>query len=208
MARVSGPAMSLDASGSLGGAIVFSKWKGRNYVRELVTPLNPKSAKQTGVRAMMKFLTQRWQYISAGSQDDWDAPAEASQISAINAYVRENLNRWQLFQGPSQIYPATEASSGLTVSSHTYTGGAGFATLSLTPSGSTSIWGFAIFRDAAEITAPNWNNCVAVIPANGASAVSYTDSPLTAGTYHYRACVLNTDGKMGTVLADDTCAVT
>lgn len=206
MALVSGPAMSLDASGSLGGAIVFSKWKGRNYVRQLVKPLNPKSAKQTGVRAMLKFLTQRWPYI--GDTTSWDAPAEASQISAINAYTRENLNRWQLFQAPTQVYPATEASTGLTVSNHTYTGGAGFATLSLTPSGSTSIWGFAIFRDTDTITAPNWNNCIAIIPANGASAVSYTDAPLAADTYHYRAAVINVDGKMGTVLADDTAVVT
>ena len=46
MAKVSGPLMSMDASGKFGGAIVFSKWKGRNVVRQLVVPANPNSAGQ------------------------------------------------------------------------------------------------------------------------------------------------------------------
>ena len=46
MAKVSGPLMSMDASGKFGGAIVFSIWKGRNVVRQLVVPANPNSAGQ------------------------------------------------------------------------------------------------------------------------------------------------------------------
>jgi len=43
--RVTGPLYSQDASGTIGKAIVFSKWKGRNYVRKHVKPANPQSAK-------------------------------------------------------------------------------------------------------------------------------------------------------------------
>ena len=50
MAKVSGPLMSMDASGKFGGAIVFSKWKGRNVVRQLVVPANPNSAGQETAR--------------------------------------------------------------------------------------------------------------------------------------------------------------
>ena len=50
MAKVSGPLMSMDASGKFGGAIVFSKWKGRNVVRQLVTPSNPRSQGQEDAR--------------------------------------------------------------------------------------------------------------------------------------------------------------
>lgn len=50
MAKVSGPLMSMDASGKFGGAIVFSKWKGRNVVRQLVVPANPNSAGQEVAR--------------------------------------------------------------------------------------------------------------------------------------------------------------
>ncbi len=47
MAKVSGPLMSMEASGAFGGALVFGKWKGRPTVRQLVTPSNPQSANQT-----------------------------------------------------------------------------------------------------------------------------------------------------------------
>lgn len=50
MAKVSGPLMSMDASGKFGGTIVFSKWKGRNVVRQLVVPANPNSAGQEAAR--------------------------------------------------------------------------------------------------------------------------------------------------------------
>lgn len=46
MAKVTGPLMSMDASGKFGGALVFGKWKGRPTVRQLVTPANPNSAGQ------------------------------------------------------------------------------------------------------------------------------------------------------------------
>jgi hypothetical protein len=208
MARTLGPLMSIEASGKFGKTLVYSKWKGRPYCRELVIPHNPRTAKQTGVRAMMAFIADRWSYLSSVIHDTWNDLAATSEISPFNAYISENLKRWQLNKAPTQEYPAAETSTGLTITSHTYTGGAGFATLSLTPSGSTNIWGFAIFRDIAEITAPSWANAIAVIPANGANAVSYTDAPLEPDTYHYRAAVINDDGKLGTVLADDTCVVT
>jgi hypothetical protein len=156
----------------------------------------------------MRFLARAWAALSVPAKASWDALATSKQISAYNAYVGENLARWQLFKAPTQALPAAEASTGLTVSAHTYTGGKGFATLELTPSGATNIAGFVIFRSTAEITAPSWNQAVAVIDADGANEVIYTDSPLAAGTYHYRAAVINTDGVMGTVLADATAVVT
>ena len=46
MAKVSGPLMSMESSGKFGGTLVFTKWKGRAVVRQLVKPANPKSAGQ------------------------------------------------------------------------------------------------------------------------------------------------------------------
>jgi len=53
MAKVSGPLMSMDASGKLADAVVFSKWKGRNYVRQWLKPANPMSADQGDNRIMV-----------------------------------------------------------------------------------------------------------------------------------------------------------
>lgn len=200
--------MSIDASGTYGKTLVFGKWKGRNTVRQRVIPANPKSAKQTGVRAMMSFLAQRWVSITALSQATWDALAESKQISAFNAYASEVLSRWQNFNGPSDAYPAAEASTPLTVTTQTLTGGEASVSVSVTPSGATAIAGVLIFRSTAEITAPNWDNCIAVIETNDANPVVFLDTPLEAGTYHYRTAAFNDDGIIGTVRADGTAVAT
>lgn len=67
MAKVSGPLMSMEASGAFGGALVFGKWKGRNTVRQLVTPSNPQSAGQTESRNRVRVtgMAQRAVRLSA-----------------------------------------------------------------------------------------------------------------------------------------------
>lgn len=208
MALVTGPFMSLDASGTLAKTLTAAKWKGRNYMRQRVIPNNPKSAAQTGQRAMLAFLGRHWAGLGAGTKDDYDAAAEAKQISAFNEYCHQNLTRWQQNKTPSEAYPAPEAATPLTVSTMTLVGYAGYATVELTPSGADDIGGFVIYRDTAEITVPNWANAIAVIEPDGANPVLYTDSPLDPGTYHYRAQCFCNDGTDGTVKADDDTTVT
>lgn len=58
MAKVSGPLLSMDASGQVAGAMVFSKWKGRNYVRQLITPSNPNTADQQTARSIVGTLAK------------------------------------------------------------------------------------------------------------------------------------------------------
>jgi hypothetical protein len=208
MARVYGPLHSDDASGSIKGGTTFSKWKGRNYVRARVTPSNPRTAAQTGNRAMFAFLAAFWTGFTQAMKDSWSEVAAATNVTLYNAYMGTNLKRWQSFKSPTKEYPAAETACALTISAHTFTGGTGLATLSITPSAATDIWGFVILRDLAAIVTPAWNLACAVIPANGANAVTYVDSPLAAGTYHYRVAAINKDGSMGTVLADATAVVT
>jgi len=208
MAKVTGPLMSISASGTFGGTLVFAEWNGRAYVREHVIPSNPKSAMQTGIRSLWKFLSKFWATISSQNKATWLAIATAQQISNFNAYMQYNMDRWQNFFAPTQANPAAEASAGLTVTTQTLTGAVGYASIAVTPSGATAIWGIAIFRSTAEIVTPSWANCIAVVEADGANAVTYVDSPLVAGTYHYRTAIINTDGIMGTVKADGTAVVT
>lgn len=208
MAKVTGPLMSVAASGTFAKTLVFSIWKGRAYVRERVIPANPKSAMQLGVRAMMGFLAQAWAGLVAGEKDDYDAGALSKSISAFNEFLSQNLSAWQQFVTPSKNWPAENAATPLTVTTQTLTGGAGLCTIELTPSGATAIWGLLIFRDTSEITAPSWANCIAAIAADGANPVTYVNTPLAAGTYHYRSAVFCDDGVMGAVKADATAVVT
>lgn len=58
MAKVNGPFMSLDASGTLADTLTASKWKGRNYMRQRVIPANPKTAGQLAVRSILGTLAK------------------------------------------------------------------------------------------------------------------------------------------------------
>ncbi|MDG4594208.1 MAG: hypothetical protein P9F75_00690 [Candidatus Contendobacter sp.] len=62
MALVSGALFSMEASGAYGGSIVFGKWKGRQYARQLVIPANPNSADQEAVRNRLRAtgVIQKW----------------------------------------------------------------------------------------------------------------------------------------------------
>lgn len=53
MAKVTGPLMSMSASGAIGKALVFFPWKGTAVVREWLKPANPQSATQGDQRIMM-----------------------------------------------------------------------------------------------------------------------------------------------------------
>lgn len=208
MALVTGPLMSLDASGTIGKAITFGHWKGRHSVRTRVIPENPKSAAQTGVRSMMSFLSKAWAAIAALSKATWDDLAESKQITPFNAFVGANLTRWQSNQGPSEDNPAAEASTPVALATFTPSGESGYVDISLEVDTNADSWGVAIFRDTAEITNFSWAKCIAIIPLGSEETTVYTDSPLAAGTYHYRAANINTDGVIGVFAADDDVEVT
>lgn len=53
MAKVSGPLMSMSASGKIADAIVFAAWKGVAYVRQWVIPANPQSEGQGDQRIIL-----------------------------------------------------------------------------------------------------------------------------------------------------------
>ena len=90
MAKATGPLFSLDARGSIGKAIVYSIWKGINYVRRHVVPENPKTADQIVVRTVMADGSLKWKdgTIDAPSKALWDTFAEGKPFSGFNAYMK------------------------------------------------------------------------------------------------------------------------
>lgn len=69
MAKVTGPLMSLDASGTVGKTATFSKWKGRNYVRLRVTPQNPQTEEQATSRTYLGAIGQALSSILTRAKD-------------------------------------------------------------------------------------------------------------------------------------------
>ena len=208
MVKLSGPMFSLEASGTIGKTLTYAKWKGRAYARQRVIPTNPRSAGQTGMRSMFKFISQGWAGLDAGEKASYDADAAGRENAPFNSYIKLNMDRWKNYLPPTKDFTPAGVSTPLTVLGMVLVGGEAYANIAVTPSAATDIWGFEIYRELAAITDPNNSNCVAVIPADAANEVEYNDTGLDAGTYHYRSCVINDDGVRGVVIADDTVVVT
>jgi len=69
MAKVTGPLMSLGASGSVAKTITFSIWKGRPYVRELVTPSNPRTEVQVETRSYLGAIAKAAVIVLTSTKD-------------------------------------------------------------------------------------------------------------------------------------------
>lgn len=187
--------MSLDASGTIGQAATFSKWKGRNYVRSRVVPHNPKSAGQIGVRACFKFLAQNWAAIASGTKATWLILAKALVISTFNAYVRGNQARWRNFKMPSKDPTAAETHTAGVLNAWTATAGIRQISLGISLTTANACWGAAIFRSPTGTFTEAWSNCIALIPLADTVAHTYVDTPLAAGTYYYSHILFTDDGK-------------
>jgi hypothetical protein len=208
MAIVKGPAMSLDASGSIAGAVVFSKWKGRNYVRQLVTPANPKSGSQTGFRASMRFLSQIWSSLSAGDQATWESRAADLIVSEFNAFISYNQRRWRNFLTPSSVDPATELSAAPLAATGAAVAGVRQATISLTDGGTPPDFGYVLFRSGTTGFTPAISNAIALVPWDSGGVTQYIDTPLDPGTYYYRSKGFNDDGKPGALDVEFSVVIT
>lgn len=211
MTKVFGPALSLDASGTIGNAITFSKWKGRNYIRERVIPSNPKSGLQTGFRSVFKFLAQNWAALTAPEKATWNDLADAAVISNFNAYVGANQERWRRFVGITQDTPATEVGTVCDFvggSAPAATGGVASVTIDTTTGVINQNWGLLIFKGSTGFSTA-LSNCVAAILADVTiTAYTWLDSPLAAATYYYNTRLFTDDGVLGPELGEISAAAT
>lgn len=112
MAKVSGPLFSVDASGGFASALVFGKWKGRNTVRQLVTPANPQSQDQQDSRNRVRAVgvAQHWANVTTLKGDSRTVTDKAALIALAPAG-----QAWNGFLSKSMIgagdlnYSAAEA---------------------------------------------------------------------------------------------------
>lgn len=102
MAKVTGPFMSIDASGSIYNTLTASIWKGRNYIRGWFRPSNPKTAGQFAQRTLLAAAVAAWQALvvaipvsdPAGLEtykEGWNIAARDvyPPISGFNYYVMQ-----------------------------------------------------------------------------------------------------------------------
>jgi hypothetical protein len=208
MVKVNAPALSLDASGSLAGSMVFSKWKGRNYVRSLVRPANPQSGGQVGVRSMFRFLTQQWDALAAGDQATWEDRAEDASISPFNAFVAYNQFRWRNFLAPTQSYPEAETAFSGTLGGATAAAGVRSITVTQPVTAAGNGWGIAFFRADSTGFSTAFDNLKRIVEFDGTNDIVFVDSPLDPGTYYYNLRSITDDGALGAELGEVSDTVT
>ena len=99
MAKVTGPLFSMSASGALGDAIVFSTWKGIDYVRAFQIPSNPQSVKQVNLRNAFTLTVAYWHAVSSDTKGEWNTFAEGTRKSGFNQFVERSLKAYILDHG-------------------------------------------------------------------------------------------------------------
>jgi hypothetical protein len=106
MAKTTGPLFSLDASGTVGGVVTYSQWKGRSYVRRHVIPLNPYEADQVAARNRIRCMgaAVAWANLTANKR----TPPGITDKAAIVAIVPPEYG-WNGYLTDKAIGPAAAA---------------------------------------------------------------------------------------------------
>lgn len=89
MARISLSPLVVDIRNKVAD-MVFSKWRGINYVRSRVTPSNPNTQAQQDVRNSLARCVDMWQGMQATFTAAWDYVASGKSYSGYNRMVSEN----------------------------------------------------------------------------------------------------------------------
>jgi hypothetical protein len=91
MAKITGALLSFASSGSIAKTVVYSKWKGRPYARQHVTPANPNTAAQQETRNAFSWLQSVFAFGTAGFVSTWQLVATGQVLTDRNAWTKANL---------------------------------------------------------------------------------------------------------------------
>jgi len=209
MAGVRGPLFGFDASGSIANTLVWAKWKGRPYVRQLVIPSNPRTIFQRGVRAMFGFCSSYYTNLTTVEKNAWIFEATADQITGMNAWIRDSQTN-RVNDRSARNLPT--AGPGVAPAAPTFpiaVGGPGRYTVTWTASVDAFRFTYTAYRDPVMGFTPSPANLVAVKAARaGFEVLTFTETGLTPGTWFLRLKTGNEGGTLGTATAEFSVVVT
>lgn len=203
MALTKAPLFGLDASGTIAGAIVFSKWKGRNYVRRHAVPSNPKTGLQVGMRAAFKYISQSYSTLSDAAKAAWKDVADKTQITPLNAQMAMSQQNIRL--GLGVIHSPLDAAGTTPNAPITGVATAAPKTLILTwanPATNPGEYTTMIWMSKTTGFTPSTATLIAVI---GVGTLTYTVRDLETGVpYYFRNAECNKNGEVGALQAQWT----
>ncbi len=206
--KLKGPSLSPAASGSLADVLTFSHGKKNPYAKQHAAPHNPHSPAQTGVRAMVSFLSKIWSTLSPADQATWQPLAEDFQIAPYHAFMAQNMKRWRTFRFPTKAYPAAETPVALGAVWQWAYGGKAHIRIELNTAPGPKPWGYITFRQPNPFPDPTTDKCVAVLPHLTPTPIVWYDTPLAAGPYWYRTQSFTDTGYPRSPSAQDSATAT
>jgi hypothetical protein len=132
MARTVAPLLSFSAAGQIAKTQVYSRWKGRPYVRRYAIPSNPRTTEQTLTRDTFKWLNAIWRYYPEAARAAWALYAVSRQFTDRNAFIKQNLPDLREEADLTNIIISPSALSGLAAAGMVLTAGANKITVALT----------------------------------------------------------------------------
>lgn len=199
MARVAAPLMSLDASGTIAKAIVYSKWKGRPYVRVRVVPANPRSGLQVGMRAGITGAPDLWNNtLNANYRKAWNDAVGAEAISGFNLFTRQSQKNIRSNYGPSVLYPSTaraETPAAPAAPGATQDG----VDMDLAWTVEPAALAYLVFHSATTGFTPGIINLIAVLRDG---TITWTHRNPGLGTHYYDIRSCGSDGGIGALAGE------
>ena len=197
MPVVQGPLFSLTARNALGKAIVYSAWKGIQYVRTRVVPNNPQTASQTAVREVWKTLNSMWNRMPSIGRAPWTADAAGQKYTDRNKFLGTNT---PLLQGDANITDLEttpgDGSALAPLTAISADGGAQVLNITLTQPATPAGWTH-VSSDAIAVLQGDPNPAIVRTPIAGQDvAAPFTLVPVAvgaAGTYVWGAWNVYTD---------------
>ncbi len=95
MAKVTGPLFSMDASGKFADSLVFSKWKGINYVRKYAKPGGNRSINQKEINSLFSTAVKMYKTLSGQDKEAWNLRAANSPMSGYNMFIKKVMNAFK-----------------------------------------------------------------------------------------------------------------
>lgn len=87
MAKVTAPLLSFGAGGTVAKTMVYSKWRGRPYVRRHVIPSNPNTTAQALTRNVFAVGNSFWKLMGSIAISPWDLFATGQVLTGRNAFI-------------------------------------------------------------------------------------------------------------------------
>lgn len=184
MVKLKGPSLAQDAAGGLAKTLIFSKSKGRTYLKRWAKPANPDTQGQKAMRAIMRFLSEEWRNLASADQLLWEPLAAQTRVSPFNAFQTLNLTRWRNGLAPTQVPVADSSGTWGTLLSQTVTPVSRGLTFAGDLATVAERWALLIYWVPSFGAPKEWGRFIHAIQTRTPGLFSWTWRPIPAGTYH------------------------